>query len=256
MIRQCPTCNVEYDADPKRLKHGRQTTCSRKCSYIYRCLNRQYCVRQYKMEICACGQQFIVDRKGRKYCSRLCSHKYKQYTRVIKKPHNYECLYCKKNFISFHRRNKKRIFCSRKCYEKQKSNDMSGNKNPMYGKSPTVPKNYSKQHWVHVGGKNIFVRSSWEMAVAYYLERMKYKWEYEYKRYNLGNGITYVPDFFILSADDTIEKIIEVKGWVRPKDRKKLKLFRKSYSIPVEVWKEKELKKLNLLDGQKYGKIT
>lgn len=32
----CPICGVAYSADEARLKHGRQTTCSRKCSYAYR----------------------------------------------------------------------------------------------------------------------------------------------------------------------------------------------------------------------------
>jgi len=34
--RTCPVCSRVYEADPKRLKHGRQTTCSRKCSYALR----------------------------------------------------------------------------------------------------------------------------------------------------------------------------------------------------------------------------
>lgn len=36
MLRACPVCEVQYDADPRRLKHNRQTTCSRKCSYQLR----------------------------------------------------------------------------------------------------------------------------------------------------------------------------------------------------------------------------
>ncbi len=34
--RTCPVCSIEYYADPQRLKHGRQTTCSRFCSYKLR----------------------------------------------------------------------------------------------------------------------------------------------------------------------------------------------------------------------------
>ena len=34
--RTCPNCNKTYLADPGRLKFGRQTTCSRKCSYELR----------------------------------------------------------------------------------------------------------------------------------------------------------------------------------------------------------------------------
>lgn len=34
--RKCPVCGTTYPANPSRLKHGRQTTCSRRCSYIRR----------------------------------------------------------------------------------------------------------------------------------------------------------------------------------------------------------------------------
>lgn len=34
--RKCPVCETLYPADPKRLAYGRQTTCSRKCSYELR----------------------------------------------------------------------------------------------------------------------------------------------------------------------------------------------------------------------------
>ncbi|MFA6235247.1 MAG: hypothetical protein WC824_13815 [Bacteroidota bacterium] len=36
IFRHCPVCGVPYEADPARLKYGRQTTCSRKCSYSLR----------------------------------------------------------------------------------------------------------------------------------------------------------------------------------------------------------------------------
>lgn len=34
--KTCPACNKEYQADIGRLKHNRQTTCSRACSYKFR----------------------------------------------------------------------------------------------------------------------------------------------------------------------------------------------------------------------------
>ena len=34
--RACEMCAAHYDADTQRLKHGRQTTCSRACSYLLR----------------------------------------------------------------------------------------------------------------------------------------------------------------------------------------------------------------------------
>lgn len=45
MLRACPVCDVQYDADPGRLKHNRQTTCSRKCSYQFRAKKTAEAVR-------------------------------------------------------------------------------------------------------------------------------------------------------------------------------------------------------------------
>jgi hypothetical protein len=36
VLRDCPVCGITYSADEGRLKHNRQTTCSRKCSYEFR----------------------------------------------------------------------------------------------------------------------------------------------------------------------------------------------------------------------------
>lgn len=47
--RECPVCHRTYGADPKRLKHGRQTTCSRACSYALRGQNKVTSVTE------ACG---------------------------------------------------------------------------------------------------------------------------------------------------------------------------------------------------------
>ncbi len=114
---ECPVCNDDYFADPKRLKHGRQTTCSRKCSYRLRGKERQ----KLKMLTCPCGEVFRPKRLRQRCCS---------------------------------------------------------------------------------------------------------------------------------------TKIIEVKGWFKKKDKKKIKLFRKLHSIKLEVWGRKKLKRLRLLDGNSYGKVN
>lgn len=52
--RKCPICGVIYAADKTRLKHGRDTTCSRRCSYILRGRKAEKKVTRY----CAvCGKK-------------------------------------------------------------------------------------------------------------------------------------------------------------------------------------------------------
>lgn len=75
--RTCPVCDTVYQADPVRLRHGRQTTCSRACSYRLRSaprVKRQPCV-------CAtCGHQMerkpsqIKAKHGASFCSRECHY--------------------------------------------------------------------------------------------------------------------------------------------------------------------------------------
>lgn len=74
--RVCSVCETVYQADPKRLRHGRQTTCSRACSYQVRA--RRVAVA---LVACAwCGTEFarrpgsVKAKHGAQYCSRPCHY--------------------------------------------------------------------------------------------------------------------------------------------------------------------------------------
>lgn len=72
----CPVCNRSYDANPNRLKHGKQTTCSRECSYTLRGIAKT----QFLYNLCErCGvqvktTQYRLDKGQDKFCSRKCFH--------------------------------------------------------------------------------------------------------------------------------------------------------------------------------------
>lgn len=75
--RDCPVCGSPYQADPMRLRHGRQTTCSRECSYAFRAKQ----LERRKMIVCAvceveltrCVSQ-IKSKHGATYCSPRCMY--------------------------------------------------------------------------------------------------------------------------------------------------------------------------------------
>ncbi len=75
--RVCPACGAVYLADPVRLKWGRQTTCSRRCSYGIRADGRKNKVR---LNCAACGQEMerppshIKGKHGGNFCSRACHY--------------------------------------------------------------------------------------------------------------------------------------------------------------------------------------
>lgn len=82
VTRTCPVCGVQYEADPKRLKWGRQTTCSRECSYKLRAQKKTNGV----MLICpVCDKEFRRTpaqlekvTRGQPSCSQECAYKARQ----------------------------------------------------------------------------------------------------------------------------------------------------------------------------------
>jgi hypothetical protein len=75
--RECPACGIIYQADPVRLRHGRQTTCSRVCSYRLRSQQKE---RQVGVLCATCKVEFtrspaqVKAKHGASYCSRRCHY--------------------------------------------------------------------------------------------------------------------------------------------------------------------------------------
>lgn len=77
MERECPACGLIYHADETRLRNGRQTTCSRRCSYRLRGENQQ---RRVRIRCATCGVEItrsprqVKAKHGASYCSRRCHY--------------------------------------------------------------------------------------------------------------------------------------------------------------------------------------
>lgn len=91
--RTCPVCAVEYLAHPVRLKHGRQTTCSRECSYA---LRRPKTAPRTTLHCVICAAVFVrtPDRLAHarhvRVCSRACHYAARRKglsRRVVVKPY-------------------------------------------------------------------------------------------------------------------------------------------------------------------------
>jgi len=74
--RQCPVCGSSYSADSTRLSFGRQTTCSRQCSYALRAkkLDR---TRRFSCAVCGKGvlRSPAQVKSAFVFCSRTCHYK-------------------------------------------------------------------------------------------------------------------------------------------------------------------------------------
>jgi hypothetical protein len=107
---------------------------------------------------------------------------------------------------------------------------MKGKFNYNYGK---IAKHGNGEYY-----NKIFMRSSYEIVYAKYLDNREIKWLYEPKVFILKENNTYTPDFYLPESNT----YIEVKGWWRDKAKKKFKEFKKLYStLKIEILDKKKL---------------
>lgn len=114
---------------------------------------------------------------------------------------------------------------------------LSGKNNPHYGKPAAHGKgDYYKETWM---------RSSWEIAYAKWLDRNNIKWLYEQKifeiTYEYGGELnegTYRPDFYLPETNE----YIEIKGYWRDDARVKFEAFKEKYKkVSIKVLMEEDL---------------
>lgn len=260
---KCAFCGKIFKIHFYRLKNSKKVYCNRECQH------QGLIKRKPKTFICStCGKFFVTIRhkvtKSRKhFCSHKCQVEYfkKKWNKagrdaVKSKPKSLvtkTCLNCHKKFIVYKSQVKERKYCSNKCkYEHlkkighyhrlseiHKKHPPKGKKNGMFGKP------CPNKHLISKSGhyKGIWMRSTWEIKYAKYLDKLGVKWQYESKRFNLGN-LTYLPDFYLPEKN----LYVEIKGYMSPGAYKRIKKFIKQF--PEEkliILKEKELKKLKII---------
>jgi len=122
-------------------------------------------------------------------------------------------------------------------YKDLMSKRMTGQNNPSYG----IPRNWNSKSIYYdspLQGK-IYLRSSYELAYAKYLDEHKILWMYEIETFDLGDN-TYTPDFFL----PQFEKFVEIKGYMSKIAQEKINKFLEQYPWDLEVLKKDDLIKL------------
>lgn len=89
-------------------------------------------------------------------------------------------------------------------------------------------------------------RSSWEANMARLLNYLNLHWRFEYKRFYMRDGNTYLPDFLILSEDNPWKtKWLEVKGlWHKGDKRRMISFMNEFPDETLKIVTSKEYKKL------------
>jgi transposase-like protein len=93
-------------------------------------------------------------------------------------------------------------------------------------------------------GKQVYLRSTWELLVFQYLKRKKYNFDVEVRQYKVGDR-RYCPDFFVYKNNGEIDFILEVKGWLKDTSATKMLSFQTLYpNIDYYVWGKDEIKEI------------
>lgn len=192
------------------------------------------------------------------YCSNRCRGEKQKTTLKGKNNPNWkgglvtlECLYCKKSY-NIKRKDAKRgsKYCSKDCMNKdlprvireryknqpelKNKTRHIGKKNGNYGKSAA----HGKGAWY----KGIWMRSTWEIKFAKWLDDKNLTWKYEPKRFELEDR-TYAPDFYVGKWNS----YIEIKGWFHERHKETVRQFKNNYpSIKLIVLQQKELNELGI----------
>ncbi len=118
--------------------------------------------------------------------------------------------------------------------KKFRSERVTGLKNPWSDAEcrKNVHSNGIQGYYTRPSGEKIWLRSCWEYIYAKWLDRNKINYEYELRQYVLSNGESYRPDFFILTDDDDIMFITEVKGFNKEK-LYKVRMLEEEYGVDV-----------------------
>lgn len=112
---------------------------------------------------------------------------------------------------------------------------MSGKNNPRFGKAPPQIKGFYY--------KKRYMRSSYEINFAIFLDGSNIKWEYESASFDLGDT-TYTPDFYLPEFDC----YIETKGWFREEAKIKFNKFLKEYNnVNIKLFNQESLKLMGII---------
>jgi transposase-like protein/uncharacterized protein (DUF433 family) len=110
--------------------------------------------------------------------------------------------------------------------------------------------------WTDKLGRTFHMRSMWEIKTACWLDNNDRRWDYEKHSYDIGDGRTYTPDFWVYGSTIELVQLIDVKGWLRPESKAAIGAFKLAYpELPFELLDETALRSHGILDIKIPGDI-
>jgi hypothetical protein len=224
----CLMCNVVFRVTEKQLD---RKFCGNRCKYASLATEHRgedHFKRSGQWIGCrVCGKktwvkQSRIDAGKGKCCSKECF--LKEHPLALRFPDvTRTCLHCGDEFTC--KESDKTQHCSVRCgtqasYDTRRHPPVDGRNNGRFGKPPKYMK---YDVFTDRLGRTFRLRSSYEIAfVEQHLDRCGLTWDYEPQTFDLGD-ISYTPDFWV----EELQTFVEAKGYMRPKARAKMELFRK-----------------------------
>lgn len=100
--------------------------------------------------------------------------------------------------------------------------------------------------------RGINFRSTWECYIAKLLLYAGMDFQYEPRRFYLTDKLSYLPDFYI----PELKAYIEVKGWLRDKDKVRISLFKTRITGRLIYLGKDELEEVFGDTGAKISKLN
>jgi len=220
---KCIDCGVNIDPRAKRCIS---------CHYIWLKINPKKIINKNKCIICKKEISLYAKR-----CNSCAKKEFNKLNPRLKNPKLCYCIDCTKQLSnsSYYLGTKRCNSCELKRRYLLGLKNFKGRNHPRFGKPPN--------HIKKIKYKNIWMRSSYEIAYAQWLDKQGIKWLYESKTFDLDTT-TYTPDFYLPKKD----LYIEIKGWFRDKDKEKINNFKSKYlKEKIKVLLKEDLINLGVL---------
>lgn len=223
MVYECQMCGADFKRTGKKIPKFCSLACRNKSYKRIKTFSCEWCKKEFS------GTKRELTGKKR-FCSQSCTNERKRVAYRGKKVKyiTVGCNYCKKGFTRMPSKMNEKNYCDKSCR----------------GKAVWKEKNLSEKmvwkpcHGI-VGDKRRWFRSMWELVFAKdFLSERGFTWQYEPTTFNLSDGSTYTPDFYI--EDDDLW--VEVKGYEREVSIKRFLKFREEYAETAILANEYVLK--------------
>jgi len=231
---KCMNCGNEFDIKGGEYNRGLGKTCSPRCRNILigNTLSGRAKSAEHRKKLSEALKGKVKGKDNSNYGNRYTEETKKKISNKIREFYRKNPTYKSKGFTGKKHTDKTKAVMSKRRKGIKKSIEfkkkVSGKNSYRYGKPPA----HGKGEWyIRKDKTKIWMRSSYEIKFAKWLDRKNLTWQYEPKRFYLKDR-TYAPDFYVKEWN----KWIEIKGWFHKRHQETIRQFKElNPKLAIEV---------------------